>query len=66
MALGGPASRAYAKAGRVARLAAQGRSEAEIAHTMVLTLDTVRSLLRNAHDALATTTTAELGTVLSI
>ncbi|TQM84844.1 AAA ATPase-like protein [Saccharothrix saharensis] len=49
---------------RVARLTADGRSEAEIAHGMVLTLDEVRTLVREAHTRLATTTRAELRSAL--
>jgi DNA-binding NarL/FixJ family response regulator len=39
---------------RVAELAAEGRSEAEIAHRMVLTLDTVRTLVLDAHTRFGT------------
>ncbi|GAB3982180.1 ATP-binding protein [Plantactinospora veratri] len=45
---------------RVARLAADGHSDAEIAHATVLHLDTVGTLLREAHRRLGTTTAAEL------
>ena len=45
---------------RVARLAADGHSESEIAYSMVLDLDTVSTLLREAHDALGAGSLAEL------
>ncbi|NUT51205.1 MAG: hypothetical protein HOV94_28460, partial [Saccharothrix sp.] len=50
---------------RVARLTAEGRSEAEIAHGMLLGLDEVRTLVRQAHTRMATTTRAELRTALT-
>jgi tetratricopeptide (TPR) repeat protein/DNA-binding CsgD family transcriptional regulator len=50
---------------RVAKLAAEGHSDAEIAHTMVLGLDTVQTLLRGAYDTLAATTRADLRTALT-
>jgi DNA-binding CsgD family transcriptional regulator len=49
---------------RAAHLAAQGRSDAEIAHAMVLGLDTVADLLRGARDKLAATSRAELRRIL--
>ncbi|MFJ1768217.1 ATP-binding protein [Amycolatopsis sp. NPDC088138] len=45
---------------RVAELAAQGRSEAEIAHRVVLNLDTVRKLVLEAHTRFGTDTRTEL------
>lgn len=45
---------------RAAHLAAQGRSDADIAHAMVLGLDAVADLLRGARDKLAATSRAEL------
>jgi DNA-binding NarL/FixJ family response regulator len=50
---------------RVAELASEGHSEAEIAHRMVFGLDTVRSLAREAHDVLGTDPRAGLRRVLS-
>jgi DNA-binding CsgD family transcriptional regulator len=49
---------------RIAELAAAGRSEAEIAYTMVLSLNTVTTLLREARDKLAATSLAELRSAL--
>ncbi|MEV0678577.1 hypothetical protein AB0I60_18870 [Actinosynnema sp. NPDC050436] len=45
---------------RVAEPAAEGRSEAEIAHGMPLSLENVRDLVREAHAATGTTSRAEL------
>jgi len=50
---------------RVADLAAQGRSEAEIAHKTVLSLDTVRTLVHDAHDRLGTDSRAGLRSAMS-
>ncbi len=50
---------------RVADLAAEGRSEAEIAHEVVLSLDTVRELLLDAHNLLGTDSRAGLRRALS-
>jgi tetratricopeptide (TPR) repeat protein len=50
---------------RVAELAAEGHSEAEIAHKMVLGLDTVRTLVLDACDQLGTDTPAGLRGALS-
>ena len=50
---------------RVARLAGEGLSEAEIAYSMVLDLDAVATLLREAHDRLGTTSRAELRRVFT-
>jgi DNA-binding NarL/FixJ family response regulator len=50
---------------RVARLAADGHSESEIAYSMVLGLDTVTTLLREAHDALGAGSLAELRRALT-
>ncbi|MDQ7808574.1 AAA family ATPase [Amycolatopsis sp. A133] len=48
------------RARRVAQLAAEGRSEAEIAHKLVLDLDTVRKLELSAADRLGTDSRAGL------
>jgi DNA-binding NarL/FixJ family response regulator len=50
---------------RVARLAADGHSESEIAYSMVLDLDTVTTLLREAHHALGAGSLAELRRALT-
>ncbi|MGW4642766.1 helix-turn-helix transcriptional regulator [Sphaerisporangium sp. NPDC004334] len=50
---------------RVALLAADGRSESEIAYSMVLDLDTVTTLLREAHDILGVGSLAELRRALT-
>jgi DNA-binding CsgD family transcriptional regulator len=50
---------------RVAQLAAAGRSEAEIAYSMVLSLETVTTLLREAREKLAARSLAELRSALA-
>jgi ATP/maltotriose-dependent transcriptional regulator MalT len=50
---------------RVALLAADGHSDAEIAYNMVLDLDTVTTLLREAHSRLGTTSRVELRRALA-
>ncbi|NUT98845.1 MAG: hypothetical protein HOY78_43270, partial [Saccharothrix sp.] len=45
---------------RVAHLTAEGMSETDIAHKMVLSLDTVQTLVQEAHTRLATTSRTEL------
>jgi tetratricopeptide (TPR) repeat protein len=45
---------------RVAQLSAEGLSEAEIAHKVVLSLDTVQALVQEAHTRMDTTSRAEL------
>lgn len=45
---------------RVAQLSAEGLSEAEIAHKVVLSLDTVQTLVHEAHTRMGTTSRAEL------
>ncbi|HWO59473.1 MAG TPA: hypothetical protein VNO31_05505, partial [Umezawaea sp.] len=45
---------------RIANLAAEGRSEADIAHRTALDLDTATALVREAHDRFGTTSRAEL------
>lgn len=50
---------------RVAQLTAEGRSEAEIAHGMLLSLEVVRTLVQEAHTRLSTTSRAELRAALA-
>jgi tetratricopeptide (TPR) repeat protein len=50
---------------RIARLAADGHSESEIAYRMVLGLDKVTMLLREAHDVLGAGSLAELRSALT-
>ncbi len=50
---------------RVAHLAAEGRSEAEIAHKVLLSLEVVHALVRNAHARMGTTSRAELRRALA-
>ncbi|MEU4536900.1 AAA family ATPase [Streptosporangium sp. NPDC023825] len=50
---------------RVARLAADGHSKSEIAYSMVLDLDTVTTLLREAHDVLGVDSLAGLRRALT-
>ncbi|MFC4534339.1 ATP-binding protein [Sphaerisporangium dianthi] len=50
---------------RIARLAADGHSESEIAYSMILDLETVRTLLGEAHDVLRVGSLVELRRALT-
>ncbi|MBB5803670.1 DNA-binding NarL/FixJ family response regulator [Saccharothrix ecbatanensis] len=60
-----PANALSPRLRRVAELSAEGLSEAEIAHKVVLSLETVRTLVHEAHARMNTTSRAELRQALA-